>query len=193
MRCDPDCGGPGPSSSRSDRRRAWRAGDHRRAVRGRGEHRRVQAASRLLRVDIGAVRDEQRSRRRRSPDAAANISDDVPFDVRAFTSAPALSSGSMTAALPFLAASSSGVYAPILVVASGWRRRTAASARASASFLIAAQCSAVMPSPCAALTSAACFRSFTAPSSSPCWPRRPAPCSTTAPTAGRRGTVRRRR
>ena len=53
----------------------------------------------------------------RLPEAAANISGVVPFEVAASTSAPAFNSGSTTAALPFFAASSSGVYAPMRVVA----------------------------------------------------------------------------
>ncbi len=102
------------------------------------------------------------------PDADASISAVVPLLVALFASAPDFSSGAMTDPLPFFAARMSGVYAPIRVVA-----RTLAPANSSvwtrsASSFIAAQWSAVMPSPWAALTSAACFSSDRTASLLPC-------------------------
>ena len=101
------------------------------------------------------------------PAAAANINAVVPFDVLPLTSAPALMSGSITAALPFFAASRSGVYELMRVDAFTLAPAYSSVSAREASLRIAAQCSAVIPSACDALTSAACFNSDRTASLSP--------------------------
>src|SRR6266511_145062 len=135
------------------------------------------AATRSLpAANISAVRSITRSRALTSapcctssrsasafPAAAASISAVVPFLSAALASAPAASNEPMTAVCPFSAASSSGMVPSIRVAAFRFAPAPRSMSASSTSPRMAAQWRAVMPSPCAALTSApSCSSAFTA-------------------------------
>src|SRR5215469_1368240 len=90
------------------------------------------------------------------PAAAAIIRAVVRCSSAEFGSAPALSSNSVVAGFPFLQAIIRGVIAPTRVAAFTFAPAARSILVISASSLYAAQCSAVVPSPWAALTSAFC-------------------------------------
>src|SRR5262249_4555223 len=92
----------------------------------------------------------------------------VPLAVAVLTSAPPPTSASIIGALPLRAAMRSGVYAPLRVVARTFAPAYKSIFASSRSFLLAAQCSAVMPSPCAELTSAPSLSSARTASLLPC-------------------------
>ena len=101
------------------------------------------------------------------PEAAARCRAEAPLAVATFGSLPAFRSALTTAALPARLAMCSGVYEPMRVTAVSLARDRTSKSVIATSERSAAQCSAVMPSPCAAFTSAFCSISFRIATMSP--------------------------